>query len=66
MLVKPENAKALMVLTEGEFNYIHVIVVKDLTANVFCGVAPQYLDRFGDKDVVYDGRRWSNEMLADG
>lgn len=28
-------------------------------------VAPQYLDRFGDKEVVYDGRRWSKEVLAD-
>jgi hypothetical protein len=28
-------------------------------------VAPKYLDRFGGKDVPYDGKYWSKEALAD-
>lgn len=28
-------------------------------------VSPKYLDQFGGKEVLYDGKRWSKEVLAD-
>lgn len=48
MFVKAENAKALTVLTEGEFNYLQIIVVEDLTANVLClDIDKELMDRIG-------------------